>query len=142
MKAKRWAMLALTGMALAVSSVSFAAAGGGGGGGGGGSGGGSGGAGGHGSGMGSSMGSAAGKTGGTPASHMSAEAMKNSNSPVAGDRDKGLARAADRSDTQADRTSDTDQSTTASRHHGKTTKTAAHHHHHVVRKPGALPEGS
>ena len=75
---------------------------------------------------------------------MSAEGVKNSNSPISGDRDKGLARAADRSATQADRIGDTDQSIATSPHRGKasrTTKTAAHHHA-IVRKPGTTPEGS
>jgi len=142
MKTKRWALFAVTSIALAVSSVSFAAGGGaGGGGGGGGSGGGGGAGGGHGAGMGSAMGSAAGNVGGLSASHMSAEGIKNSNSPISGDRDKGLARAADRSDTQADRVGDTARSTATSPHHGKATRTAVHHHS-IVRKPTAPLEGS
>ena len=144
MKTKRWALLAVTSIALAVSSVSFAAGGGGGGGGGGAGGGGAGGGGaggGHGAGMGSAMGSAAGNVGGLSASHMSAQGMKNSNSPISGDRDKGLARAADRSDTQADRVGDTDQSAATSPHRGKTTRTAVHHHA-IVRKAGTTPDGS
>jgi hypothetical protein len=137
MKTKRWALFAVTCVALAISSISFAA-GGGGGGGGGGAGGGAGG--GHGAGMGGAMGSAGGNVGGLSASHMSAQGMKNSNSPISGDRDKGLDRAADRSDTQADRIGDNALSTATS-HHGKTTRTAVHHRS-IVRKPSALPEGS
>jgi len=86
------------------------------------------------------MGSAAGSVGGVSASHMSAQGMKNSNSPISGDRDKGLDRAADRSDTQADRIGDTALSTATS-HHGKTTKTAVHHHS-IVRKSTTTPDGS
>ncbi|WP_173259933.1 hypothetical protein [Paraburkholderia sp. NMBU_R16] len=141
MKTKHWAVLAITSITLAVSSVSFAAGGGGGGGGGAGGGAGGGSGGGHGAGMGGAMGSAAGNVGGVSASHMSSEGMKNSNSPISGDRDKGLERAADRSDTQADRVGETDRSTATSPHHGKSTRTAVHRHS-IVRKAGTTPEGS
>jgi len=139
MKIKRWTLFAFTSIAMAVSSLSFAAGGGGGGGGGGGAGGGGAG-GGHGAGMGSAMGNASGNVGGLSASHMSAQGMKNSNSPISGDRDKGLDRAADRSDTQADRIGNAAPSTATS-HHGKTTRTAVHHHS-IVRKSRTTPEGS
>lgn len=70
---------------------------------------------------------------------MSAEGMKNSNSPMSGDRDKGLARAEDRSDTQADRVGDTDGTSAKSKASSKTTKT---HRHHFVRKPTTNNEHS
>lgn len=44
-----------------------------------------------------------GNAGGMSGSHMSGDALSNSNGFRSGDRDKGLARAADRSDTIADR---------------------------------------
>ena len=129
MNTKRWMLFALTSFTLAVLSTSFAAGGGGGGGGGAGAGAGMGAGGGHGS----AMGAASGKAGGTSASHMGATAVKNSNSPISGDRDKGLARAADRSDVQADRSSPTDQDAPSAKHVGKTTR-ARTHHHSIVRK--------
>jgi hypothetical protein len=81
-----------------------------------------------GAGIGGATGGAKGNVGGLSASHMSAEGTKNANSPLSGDRDKGLARAEDRSDTQADRTSDTDSTTARSHHVGKAANTKAHHH--------------
>lgn len=74
------------------------------------------------------MSGAKGNFGGLSASHMSAAGLKNSNSPISGDRDKGLARAADRSDTQADRTADADTSRTPSHHVGTHTKAKTRHH--------------
>jgi hypothetical protein len=82
--------------------------------------------------------STGGNAGGASVGHMSAQGMKNSNSPTAGDRDKGLARAEDRSDTQADRTGDTDSTSSKSKPSSKTAKT----HHHFVRKPTTNTEHS
>lgn len=127
MNTKRWALFAVTGIAMGLSSVSFAAGGGGGGGNGGGGAGGGHGAG-MGSGMGSGTGAAKGSAGGLSAGHMSAQGAKNANSPISGDRDKGLARAEDRSDTQADRTADSDTSSAKSHHVGKAATTKAHRH--------------
>ncbi|WP_430364723.1 hypothetical protein [Trinickia sp. NRRL B-1857] len=81
-----------------------------------------------GAGMGSGIGGTKGNFGGLSAGHMSAEGLKNSNGPISGDRDKGLARAADRSDTQADRTADTDTSSAKSHRLGKSSKTKTRHH--------------
>ncbi|NTX29489.1 hypothetical protein HT746_20575 [Burkholderia pyrrocinia] len=87
MKHQRY-LSVLTAALLALGTVSaYAAAGGNGGGNGGG----------HGA------GGSGGNAGGMSGGHMSGEALSNSNSMHAGDRDKGLSRAADRSDTIADR---------------------------------------
>ncbi|WP_175757958.1 hypothetical protein [Burkholderia cepacia] len=91
MKQQRY-LSVLTAALLALGSVSaYAAAGGNGGGNGGG----------HGAG--GSGGNAGGNAGGMSGGHMSGQALSNSNGMHAGDRDKGLSRAADRSDTIADR---------------------------------------
>ncbi|WP_105132744.1 hypothetical protein [Burkholderia sp. BE12] len=87
MKQQRY-LSVLTAALLALGSVSAHAAAGGNGGGNGG-----------GHGAGGSGGNAGGMSGG----HMSGQALSNSNGMHAGDRDKGLSRAADRSDTIADR---------------------------------------
>ncbi|WP_269509588.1 hypothetical protein [Burkholderia sp. IMCC1007] len=87
MKQQRY-LSVLTAALLALGSVSaYAAAGGNGGGNGGG----------HGA------GGSGGNAGGMSGGHMSGQALSNSNGMHAGDRDKGLSRAADRSDTIADR---------------------------------------
>ena len=88
-------------------------------------------------------GSAKGNVGGLSASHMSAEGLKNSNSPISGDRDKGLARAEDRSDTQADRTAEADADTAKAKSHhvGKAVK-AKEHHHTLKAKTVAPSDGS
>lgn len=125
MKTNRFAVIAMTSLALAVSSAAFAAGGGGGGGGGGNGGAGAGG--GHGGAAGAAMGA-----GGMSAGHMSAKGMSNTNGPISGDRDKGLARAEDRSDTQADRVGDADATSPTSKHHSMAVKT---HHQHLTRKP-------
>lgn len=76
---------------VALASVSaFAAAGGNGGGNGGGSGG-------------AGHGGVGGNAGGMSAGHMSSKGVSNTNGFSSADRDAGLARAADRSDSQADR---------------------------------------
>lgn len=94
MKTQRY-LSVLAAALLALGAVSAqAAAGGNGGGGGGGNGGG------HGAG---GMGGMGGNAGGMSAGHMSGQALSNSNGMHAGDRDKGLSRAADRSDSIADR---------------------------------------
>jgi len=64
---------------------------------------------------------------------MSGQAMSNSNSMHAGDRDKGLSRAADRSDTIADRAgAQPGRGHTHGHAHGHTThaSTSTHHSHH------------
>jgi hypothetical protein len=94
-----------------------------------------------GGGHGSGMGAASGRAGGTSASHMSAMALKNSNSPISADRDKGLARAADRSDVQADRSNPTDHDAPSAKHVGKTARGKTHHHS-IVRKPAPSTDAS
>ncbi|MCW3541774.1 hypothetical protein [Burkholderia cenocepacia] len=106
MKQQRY-LSVLTAALLALGSVSaFAAAGGNGGG--------------HG----------AGGSGGMSGGHMSGQALSNSNGMHAGDRDKGLARAADRSDTIADRAG-TQPGRGHSHAHGHTAhaSTSTHHSH-------------
>ncbi|MBR8213100.1 hypothetical protein KDW61_30995 [Burkholderia cenocepacia] len=108
----------LTAALLALGSVSAHAAAGGNGGGNGG---------GHGAG---GSGSSGGNAGGMSGGHMSGQALSNSNGMHAGDRDKGLARAADRSDTIADRAG-TQPGRGHSHAHGHTAhaSTSTHHSH-------------
>ncbi|KER69491.1 hypothetical protein HR51_23920 [Burkholderia cepacia] len=87
MKQRRYLSVLVTALLAFGAASAYAAAGGNGGGGGGG----------HGA------GGAGGNAGGMSGGHMSGEAMSSSNGFKSGDRDKGLARAADRSDTIADR---------------------------------------
>lgn len=86
---------------VALACVSAFAGAGGNGGGGGGNGGGSGGGAGHG-GLGG-LGGLGGNASGMSAGHMSSKGLSNTNGFNSADRDAGLTRAADRSDTQADR---------------------------------------
>lgn len=69
-----------------------------------------------------------GNAGGMSAGHMSGQALSNSKSFSAGDRDKGLARAADRSDTIADRAG-TQPGHGHTHGHTAHTKTSTHHGH-------------
>ncbi|RQV09909.1 hypothetical protein DF047_09875 [Burkholderia cenocepacia] len=114
MKQQRY-LSVLTAALLALGSVSAHAAAGGNGGGNGG---------GHGA------GSAGGSAGGMSGGHMSGQALSNSNGMHAGDRDKGLARAADRSDTIADRAG-TQPGRGHAHAHGHTAhaSTSTHHSH-------------
>jgi len=116
MKTQRY-LSVLTAALLALGTVSaYAAAGGNGGGNGGG----------HGA------GGSGGNAGGMSGGHMSSSALSNSNSIHAGDRDKGLARAADRSDTIADRAGvQPGQGHTHGHTHGHTAhaSTSTHHSH-------------
>jgi hypothetical protein len=89
MKTVQWIAASL----VTLASVSALAAAGG-------NGGGNGGAGGSG---GAGHGGLGGNAGGMSAGHMSSKGLSNTNGFSSGDRDAGLARAADRSDTQADR---------------------------------------
>jgi hypothetical protein len=92
MKTVQWIAASL----VAIASVSaFAAAGG--------NGGGNGGSGGGGSSGGAGHGGLGGNAGGMSAGHMSSKGVSNTNGFRSADHDVGLARAADRSDTQADR---------------------------------------
>ncbi|KVN04781.1 hypothetical protein [Burkholderia diffusa] len=72
-----------------------------------------------------------GNAGGMSGGHMSGEALSNSNSMHEGDRDKGLARAADRSDTIADRAGMQPGNGHHGHTHGHTThaSTSTHHTH-------------
>ena len=117
METKRWALRVATGLTVLASSVAFAAAGGNGG-----AGGGAGNGGGH-AGLGAAAG---GKAGGVSGSHMSGKGMTNTNGFEAGDRDKGLARAADRSATQAER-----EGVKPGHSHTHTHKASNTHHHRV-----------
>ncbi|KUZ83378.1 hypothetical protein [Burkholderia ubonensis] len=81
-------------------------------------------AGGNGGGGGHGAGGSGGNAGGMSGGHMSGEAMSNSNGFKSGDRDKGLARAADRSDTIADRAG-----AQPGHVHGRTAHASSHTHH-------------
>ena len=94
MKTVQWIAVGLVTLA-SMSAYAGAGGNGGGHGGGGGSGGGSSGGAGH--------GGLGGNPGGMSAGHMSSKGLSNTNGFRSADRDFGLARAADRSDTQADR---------------------------------------
>ncbi|ABK06780.1 hypothetical protein QZM97_24530 [Burkholderia orbicola] len=110
MKQQRY-LSVLTAALLALGSVSaFAAAGGNGGG--------------HGA------GGSGGNAGGMSGGHMSGQALSNSNGMHAADRDKGLARAADRSDMIADRAG-TQPGRDHTHAHGHTAhaSTSTHHSH-------------
>ncbi|MGT2474270.1 hypothetical protein [Paraburkholderia terrae] len=87
MKTVQWIA---AGLVVLASMSAFAGAGGGGGNGGGSSGG-------------AGHGGLGGNAGGMSAGHMSSKGLSNTNGFNSADRDAGLARAADRSDTQADR---------------------------------------
>ncbi|MBR8312507.1 hypothetical protein KDW36_04775 [Burkholderia dolosa] len=106
MKRQRY-MSVLTAALLAVGAVSAHAAAGGNGGG-------------HGA------GGSGGNAGGMSGGHMSGEALSNSNGFRSGDRDKGLARAADRSDTIADRAG---VQPGRGHTHGQSAHTTAHGNH-------------
>ena len=119
MKTVQWIAASL----VALASVSaFAAAGGNGGGNGGGGAGGNGGAG---------HGGLGGNAGGMSAGHMSSKGLSNTNGFNSADRDAGLARAADRSDTQADRA---DAQTSKSLHAAHTDHARSHSHAQVSTK--------
>ncbi|TAM02336.1 MAG: hypothetical protein EPN70_17065 [Paraburkholderia sp.] len=92
-------------------------------------------AGGHGGGGMGGAGGGMGGAGGNSAGHMSASAQAHSNGFNAGDRDAGLARAADRSDTIADRAGV--QPGKGHRHGRSHTMTASKHEafRHVASKP-------
>ncbi|MFL9936508.1 hypothetical protein P0D88_47745 [Paraburkholderia sp. RL18-103-BIB-C] len=92
MKTVQWIAASL----VALASVSALAAAGG-------NGGGNGGSGGAGARGGAGHGGLGGNAGGMSAGHMSSKGLSNTNGFNSADRDAGLARAADRSDTQADR---------------------------------------
>jgi len=117
MKTVHWIAAGL----VALASVSaFAAAGGNGGGNGGGSGG-------------AGHGGVGGNTGGMSAGHMSSKGVSNTNGFSSADRDAGLARAADRSDTQADRADA--QTSSRSLHAAHTDHARSHSHARVSAKP-------
>lgn len=126
MKKSRWIPMVTAGLLALSAAMSYAAGGGNGGGGGGNGGGGNGG--GHGAGM-AGAGTGA-NAGGMSVGHMSSKGMTNTNGFNAGDRDKGLARASDRSDTQADRASVPSGHTHARAH----ASTSLHHRHRSMHK--------
>lgn len=122
MKTAQWIAAGL----VALASVSaFAAAGG--------NGGGNGGSGGAGSSGGAGHGGLGGNAGGMSAGHMSSKGVSNTNGFKSGDRDVGLARAADRSDTQADRADS--QTSRHSLHASHTNHAHSHSHALVSAKP-------
>ncbi|MFM0028798.1 hypothetical protein PQR70_21335 [Paraburkholderia madseniana] len=121
MKTMQWIAASL--VALASVSALAAAGGNGGGNGGGGGAGGSGGAG---------HGGLGGNAGGMSAGHMSSKGVSNTNGFSSADRDAGLARAADRSDTQADRADA--QTSRKSLHATQTDHARSHAHARVSTK--------
>ncbi|CAN7385996.1 hypothetical protein LJR230_002244 [Trinickia sp. LjRoot230] len=136
MKTNRLMLIATTSLGMMLSSAAFAAAGGGGNGGGGGGGAGGSGGGGHGS-MGGQ--GSLGGAGGVSASHMSTRGMTNTNGFESGDRDKGLARAADRASPNANLG-------VGSTHARTNTHTSLKAHHHraaqQLQQHSAMPSAS